>query len=78
MLENLIDKEINRRNGIIDNNFSFYDIIEASLQEITLKELIFYLDKIIVMKNKLIENPYLNLNLFLDRLIIEISEVKIC
>ena len=29
------------------------------------------------MKNKLIENPYLNLNLFLDRLIIEISEVKI-
>ena len=78
MLENLIDKEINRRNGIIDNNFSFYDIIETSLQEITLKELIFYLDKIIVMKNKLIENPYLNLNLFLDRLIIEISEVKIC
>ena len=77
MLENLIDKEINRRNGIIDNNFSFYDIIETSLQEITLKELIFYLDKIIVMKNKLIENPYLNLNLFLDRLIIEISEVKI-
>lgn len=77
ILENLIDKEINRRNGIIDNNFSFYDIIETSLQEITLKELIFYLDKIIVMKNKLIENPYLNLNLFLDRLIIEISEVKI-
>ena len=49
MLENLIDKEINRRNGIIDNNFSFYDIIETSLQEITLKELIFYLDKIIVI-----------------------------
>ena len=73
----VLDKEINQRYEVIDEKFSFYDIIRTSLQKIALEDLIFYLDKIIVFKDKLLKNPYLNLNLFMDRFIIEISRVVI-
>lgn len=77
ILENILDKEINRRNEIIDDKFTYYDIIEKNLQELSLNDLIFYLNKIVMFKDKLTEKPYLNINLFMDRFIIEISKVVI-
>lgn len=77
ILENILDKEINRRNEINDDKFTYYDIIEKNLQELSLNDLIFYLNKIVMFKDKLTEKPYLNINLFMDRFIIEISKVVI-
>lgn len=59
-------------------NSSICDIIESSLKEISIEDLIFYLSKIIKFKNKLIIVNNLNLNLFMDRFIIEISNCKCC
>lgn len=77
ILENILDKEINRRNEIIDDNFTYYDIIKENLQELSLNDLIFYLNKIVIFKDKLTEKPYLNINLFMDRFIIEVSKAVI-
>lgn len=77
ILEIILDKEINRRNEIIDDNFTYYDIIKENLQELSLNDLIFYLNKIVIFKDKLTEKPYLNINLFMDRFIIEVSKAVI-
>ena len=77
ILENILDKEINRRNEIIDDKFTYYDIIEKNLRELSLNDLIFSLNKIVIFKDKLTEKPYLNINLFMDRFIIEISKAVI-
>lgn len=72
ILEIILDKEINRRNNII-SDFAYYNLLANELKNFSLEELIFYLNKIINYHDKLIKNPYLNLNLFMDRLVIEIS-----
>lgn len=51
------------------------DIIEKSLGEISIENQIFLLDKVVKYRNKLINVINVNLNLFMDRFIIEISEV---
>ena len=51
------------------------DIIEKSLGEISIKNQISLLDKVVKYRNKLINIVNVNLNLFMDRFIIEISEV---
>ena len=72
ILEIILDKEINRRNNII-SDFAYYNLLANELKNFSLEELIFYLNKIINYHDKLIKNPYLNLILFMDRLVIEIS-----
>ncbi len=75
IMENIINQEINSSYQIKRKILPFYDIIGTSLKDISLTDLIFYLDKVVVFKNKLANNPYLNINLFLDRLVIEMSRV---
>ncbi len=72
ILEIILDKEINRRNNIV-SDFLYYNLLANELIDFTLEELIFYLNKFIIFHDKLIKNPYLNLNLFMDRLVIEIA-----
>ena len=57
-------------------NSNFCDIINTSLKALSFNDVLFYLEKIITFKNKLINIPNLNLNLFMDRFIIEISKVR--
>ena len=54
-------------------NTNLYDIIKANLANISFSNLIFYLQKIVEFKNDLINVPNLNINLFMDRFIIEMS-----
>lgn len=68
ILDNLIKYKFN-----ISSFNKDYDIINKTLSEISNFDLIFYLDKVIEFKNKLNSIPNLNLNLFMDRFIIELS-----
>ncbi len=54
---------------------NYCDIIKTSFEGISLLKVIFYLEKIILYKNKLTTVLNLNLNLFMDRFLIEMSEV---
>ena len=51
------------------------DIIKANLDEISIDNLIILLEKIVIYKNKLINCLNLNLNLFMERFLIDLSEV---
>lgn len=73
-MEIIIDNMININYQISSSlNSSFCDIIKASLSDISFANLLFYLEKIVKFKNKLILTPNLNINLFMDRFVIEIS-----
>ena len=76
-MENIFDCLINQKFSISNDNLYFYDIIDESLKELLLNDLLFYLEKIIEFKNKLINVSNLNINLFMDRFIIEISRVML-
>lgn len=73
VLDNKINIEYQGKNTL---NLPFYDIIKSSLSDISSGELIFYLEKIVNFKNKLITILNLNLNLFMDKFIIELSRVR--
>lgn len=77
IMENIFDCLINQKFSISNDNLYFYDIIDESLKELLLNDLLFYLEKIIEFKNKLINVSNLNINLFMDRFIIEISRVML-
>ena len=51
------------------------DIIENSLRDVSIENKINLLDKVVKYRNKLFNVINLNLNLFMDRFVIEISEV---
>ena len=69
---------INEKYGVKNtSNEEIYDIIKTNLQIIPLSKLISYLDKIVKFKNMLILTPNLNINLFMDRFVIELSEVEV-
>lgn len=57
------------------SNFEFCDIIETNLSNLSLSDLVHYLDKIIKYKNKILNIPNINLNLLMDNFLISISEV---
>jgi len=77
LMEVVLDKIISLRYGInLTLNSSFCDIIEMNLKEIPEESLILYLEKVVIFKNKLITVLNLNLNLFMDRFIIELSGVR--
>lgn len=77
LMEVVLDKIISLRYGInLTLNSSFCDIIEMNLKEIPEESLILYLEKVVKFKNKLITVLNLNLNLFMDRFIIELSGVR--
>lgn len=73
VLDSLINFKYQTSNRL--NSF-FYDIIKTNLSDISQTDVIFYLEKIIRFKNKLITIPNINLNLFMDRFVIEISKVR--
>lgn len=75
-MEIILDNIINLKFQTNTLNSSFCDIIKSSLRDISNFEIIFYLEKIVEFKNKLIAVPNLNLNLFMDRFIIEMSKVR--
>ena len=77
-LEVIISSEINRKYGINSvPNYPFCDIIKTTLTDISLNDLIFYLEVIVRFKNDLVITPNLNLNLLMDRFVIEISKVEV-
>ena len=57
-------------------NSEFHDIIESNFKDVSIDQVIFYLEKVVKYKNKLMQVINMNLNLFMDRFIIELSEVK--
>ena len=78
-LEKIIDLKIQDKYQIKKiTDSKIYDIIKASLNEVDILDLIKYLDKLVKFKNKLIMIPNININLFMDNFIIEMSgfEVK--
>lgn len=78
LMEFVLDNMVNLNYQITSSlNSDFCDIIKASLGDISLSDLIFYLEKIIKFKNKLILVPNLNLNLFMDRFVIEMSRCTV-
>ena len=78
MLEVIISSEINRKYGINSvPTFPFCDIIKTTLGDISLNDLIFYLEVIVRFKNDLVVTPNLNLNLLMDRFVIEMSRVEV-
>ena len=56
-------------------NSKFYDIINTNLYNFSLSNVIHYLDNVIIYKNKLINCSTLNLNLFMERFIIDLTGV---
>ena len=74
IMENIIDIMLKYNYKIIDKEVNNYDIIYTNLSNINEKELIIILDKIVIYKNKLTNVLNLNINLFMDRFIIDISE----
>ena len=75
-MEVILDNIINLNFQTNTLNSTFCDIIKTSLKDISNSDLIFYLEKIVKFKNKLITIPNLNLNLFMDRFVIEMSKVR--
>ncbi len=76
LMEVILDSLIHLKyqNKVILNS-NFCDIIESSLGDISVDKIVFYLEKIVKYKNKLINVMNLNLNLFMDRFLIETGEV---
>lgn len=72
ILDSLI--QIHYKNNIFLND-NLCDIIKTKLNEFSTEEIINFLEKTVIYKNKLINIPSINLNLFMDRYLIELSEV---
>ena len=72
IIDYLLTKKYNINTSLDDE---VCDIIKQKLSNLSELSLINGLEKIVVYKNKLINNINLNINLFMDRFIIEISEV---
>ncbi len=78
IMENILASLINEKYVIKNaHDFDFYDIIKANLGDISFTDLIYYLEKVVEFKNILINTSNLNLNLFMDRFVIEISKVEV-
>lgn len=78
IMEVILFSKINDYYGIKNmQNTEFYDIIKENLNEIALNDLIFYLEKVVKFKNMLVTTLNLNLNLFMDRFVIEISKIEV-
>ena len=76
LMEVIIDSLIRlnyKVDPMLDSNLC--DIIKKILKDVSVNELIFYLEKIVKYKNKLITVMNLNINLFMDCFLIEISGV---
>lgn len=76
IMEVIIDYKIRKKyktKQLLNNDFC--DIIDSNLGDIINSKLINILEQIVIYKNKLISVMNLNLNLFMDRFIIDISEV---
>ncbi len=78
LLEKIIDTKI-KINYQIKPIFlePFCDIIKTNLEDISNDDLIFYLSKIVQFKNKLINISNLNINLFMDKFVIEMSKCEV-
>lgn len=76
IMEVILDYKIqlNYKTKKIEKN-DFCDIIDSNLGNISNIDLINLLDKIVIYKDKLINVINLNLNLLMDRFVIDISEV---
>jgi len=74
ILDNLIQKKYQQNNYL---NSNICDIIETNLGDVSISNIINCLEKIVIYKNKLINVLNLNLNLFMDRFVIDVSEVLI-
>ncbi len=55
----------------------FCDIINSNLGDIDVKKIINFLEQVVIYKNKLVNVMNLNLNLFMDKFIIDVSEVLV-
>jgi len=73
ILDNMINFNFETKTTL---NSPFCDIIKTSLKDITNQDLIFYLEQVVKFKNKLITVLNLNLNLFVDGFVIELSRVR--
>ena len=63
----------NYKINVLEN--SIYDIIKRNLPGVSINNIVNCLDKIVFYKNKLMCVVNLNINLFMDRFIIDVSEV---
>ena len=78
ILEIILDTRISQEFQVNTiTKLNFYDIIKSSLKGILKEELIYYLKIIVEFKNKLTMFPNLNINLFLDSLVIEMSKFEV-
>ena len=75
IMEIILDLLVKNNYQIIDKEFEYYDIIIEKLSNISLINVINCLEKTVIYKNKMSSNLNLNVNLFMDRYIIEVSEV---
>ncbi len=77
-MEVILSSLINEKYQIkTTQNLKFYDIIKANLGNISLTDLIYYLEKVVEFKNMLTITLNLNINLFMDRFVIEVSKVEV-
>ena len=74
ILANLINEKYGLKNTL---NSEIYDIIKTNLGLISLSDTIYYLDNIVKFKNILVVVPNLNINLFMDRFVIEMAKVEV-
>ena len=75
-IELIIDSRINnyyQKDTVFSKDLC--DIIENSLSDVSLNNLILVLDIVVKYRNKLINVINMNLNLFMDRFVIEVGEV---
>ena len=72
ILDNAI-REKYKKEGIFSKEIC--DIIEKSLGDVSFANKVFLLDKVVKYHNKLMNVINMNLNLFMDRFVIEINEV---
>ena len=76
IIEVILDYKIRKKydnKQLLKNEFC--DIINSNLSDINDSNLINILEQVVIYKNKLINVINLNLNLFMDRFIIDVSEV---
>ena len=74
-MEVILDTFIQKKYQIKDKNQFNYDIIEKNLKDISFNNIVNCLEQIIIYKNKLQSVLNLNINLFIDRFVIDVSEV---
>lgn len=75
IMETMLDYLIKNNYQIDVSQNMVYDLIKRNLSELSINNIINILDKIVIYKNKLSCNINLNINLFMDRFIIDVSEV---